>query len=442
MSRLVYESEVIEASEENPSIDKQAWLNNLYVFEKLTQRFGTNVFLLGSKSGRFTGTIDDMALLEWNGSNLQGFDFGRKGGGKSVGAKNFDNQITFMYGKPSITFDRAGEYLSHAQPVKDAFSIQRLHAFGLQPLGYGEKQVNISPFFLGNEDITKWSIDLLDFYAIHPRALAKELIEKILGISADTESDASKWDAARRYLSEALNEEPRNFKQLAEYVQDINSQLSDSRKSVVLERKLEQLVENEYVSPKHRLKLKDLIMKRKVINIVTSLKMSKNIPLQIYEGIIHYWLYQWKKNEEIPQTSIISEEHNLVSNKGGEKNFTKEIYAQIATKERKISNIYYKITQLPQTIPDEELSMSDFMITTRPRDPKNCDVFRWINEDEKIKERVMNLRWDDESPTKQHGIVTPETFTPFEPMPCWSQYHKEVKQIWLVKPFKRKRIAF
>src|SRR3990167_3360280 len=84
--RLFYESEVKEQAELNPVFDENAWLNNLYVFQKLVDKTGSNVLLLGSKSGKFTGEFEDLAYFEWNGGNLQGFHFGRKGSGKNDGA--------------------------------------------------------------------------------------------------------------------------------------------------------------------------------------------------------------------------------------------------------------------------------------------------------------------------------------------------------------------
>ena len=180
------------------------------------------------------------------------------------------------------------------------------------------------------------------------------------------------------------------------------------------------------------------------LNFVTSLKMSKFIPLQVYEGFLHYIINQWKKADEIPQVAVISDEHDLVASRSSEKNFLKEIYQKIATKERKLSNIYYKITQLPDLIDEKELQQADFMLTTKPRSASYAEVFKWINEDEQIRKEVMTLRWDDTpGALKEHMMVTNNSCLRYSSFPSWSQYHKEKKQIWLVKrPLKDTGIAF
>ena len=443
---MLYESDILDDREETPSaFNQDNWLNNLYVFEKLTDKIGANVILLGSKSGRFTGEFDDLAYYEWDGGNLQCFHFGRKGSGKSVGAMQFANQMNFIYGKPILAFDRAGEYLSHNQELKDPLALRNLAAFGLKPLGFGDRHYNFSAVFLGNDDVDKWGLDLTDFFLLKPDIQAKDVIEKMVDISGDNESDMSKYDAARRYLDQALNMKPRTFEELFQYVQEINESLQqESRKSKLLEANLLKILNNGYVTPKHKINFKDKFKKGMFLNFVTSLKMSKFIPLQVYEGFLHYIINQWKKADEIPQVAVISDEHDLVASRSSEKNFLKEIYQKIATKERKLSNIYYKITQLPDLIDEKELQQADFMLTTKPRSASYAEVFKWINEDEQIRKEVMTLRWDDTpGALKEHMKVTNNSCLRYSSFPSWSQYHKEKKQIWLVKrPLKDTGIAF
>ena len=440
--RLFYESEVKEQAERNPVFDENAWLNNLYVFQKLVDKTGSNVLLLGSKSGKFTGEFDDLAYFEWNGGNLQGFHFGRKGSGKSVGAMLIASQLYWIYKRPLLVFDRFGEYISQQKPLSEPHAVRNLKALGLKPLGFGDRQYNVSPAFLDNEDAKQLTHDLLDFLALTPSITARALILQIIGISPDSDSDASKYDAAIRQIDQALLENPRSFQQLEDAVTEINEGLERNRKSILLQTNLKNLIAYNYVSPKHRVDFKKLFQQQKFINYISSLRVGGFIPLQVYEALQHYQIANWRKTGEIEQVAVFSEEHDLVSREGTDKTILKDVYEKVATKERKLSNIYYKITQLPALIPNKELQQADFMLTSRPRDARFAEVFKWINEDENIKKQVMELQWDDSSPVKQHKIVTAETSLNYYPGAGFGQFHQEQKNILIHKPKKRQAVAW
>lgn len=433
--KLFYESEIQDAAEANPNVfNEAAWLNNLYVFQNLVDKIGSNVILLGSKSGKFTGEYDDLAYYEWNGGNLQGFHFGRKGSGKSVGAMFIAAQLFWIYKRPLLVFDRFGEYMTQTAPLTEPNAIKNLASFGLKPLGFGDKQKNVSPAYLDNEDATQFLHDLPDLQAIKPTITARSLILQLLGISPDSDSDASKYDAAIRQVDQALLENPRWFSDLEQNVTTINDALERNRKSILLQTNLRNLLAYNYVGARKRFDFKKAFQNHSFINYLSSLRVSGFIPLQVYEALQHYQIAYWRKHEEIEQTAVFSEEHDLVSREGTDKTILKDVYEKVATKERKLSNIYYKITQLPALIPNKELQQADFMLTTRPRDARFAEVFKWINEDENIRKDTMFLKWDDSSPIKQHKLVTAESSLNFYFGPSWGQFHKEKKNILIQKP--------
>jgi len=421
--------------EENVLLDSNAnnaELNNLYFLHNLADKTGGNPIPLGSKSGAFLGTYDDLAYYIWDGTNLQFFDFSRKGGGKSVRGKNFAYWLNKFYGVPVLAFDRQAENLNAVFPATHPIGVKNLKAFGIEPDGLKKKFVGLMPARLAIKDretseykdeypnTRVWGLDWLDFQQL-PHTVALQAYEQMLDIEAFTETSKDKYNAALNVLELVLNDnKPRDSHEILELVVEYNETLSESRKTILLERKIKSAIAGQALDADYSVNFKDLVKQGKWINVITSLKAATDNYLQIYEVFLHYLFYFWRREGKIPPILYISEEHDLVSGRGTEKNPLKETYEHTGTKDRKAGNLYYKITQNPDRIPYIEIEQADAIILTRPRDPDFAKLLKAINEDVFTVEAAKHLNWNDSVKVQQCGLATAKTFTRYYPFyaPC------------------------
>src|SRR3990167_1581258 len=215
--RFYYEAEVSDDFEAGKYSAQQtnAIQNNLRFYEKAADKLGMkNPIWLGSKSGKFLPNYEDLVFYDWRGFNLQGADFGRHGSGKTSRATLLTMQFNFFVrvngdrGLPCVVFDRkGGEHLANHEALKPQYA-KPLRNLNLIPFGTEARQMNVMPSFLegetqyGREKIQRFKMSYADFENAPD---GDDLLDRALGIEeTSTESEAKKYDAARRIKSEAV----------------------------------------------------------------------------------------------------------------------------------------------------------------------------------------------------------------------------------------------
>ena len=435
--RLIYGSEVYNNFEAGKYTLKQAHAiqHNLGFFEKAMDKLGyKNPLWLGSRSGKFLPNYADAFFWDWNGLNMQGADFGMHGSGKTSRATLLMMQFNFFVrtegelGLPCLIFDRkGGEHLSNHEPLANYLS-KPLKNLNLIPFGTGARQVNVTPAFLtgethyGREKIIPFKMSFADF--LHASE-GDDWLDRALGIEeTTTESEAKKYDAARRVKSDAIalckfvNEKkgiPLTFSLFKWAIEKTNEKLGEQRKSIALESKLRGFLRRGFFGDNMPMNFLEFIKQGKIINYISSTRLALNHALQVNEFTLHARLFEERKARQIKQVFVFSDEHDLISEAGATDNLLKGTWEMIAGKERWASNAYLKSTQFPNSIPLNERKELDWYITSR-LDAKTIKALEPVNNSEAVLHRIEYLHYP-RTGLKQCALVTKDSIDTFYQAP-------------------------
>lgn len=426
------------------SIDGDNQSKNLHAFDGVVTRLGS-CLILGSKSGRFTGKLDDLEVMPFQGGGLRILIFGQKGDGKSFFEASLFQQLNAFYGYPVLLNDLRNDFvrLKQAEFVKPQIA-GFLHKMRFAPQGFPNSRVVVPAPRWSNqfEEVGGfcWRLEYSDVRQIRDVFDRKTFLYSMLGIEADTESNRDRWQAAQSFLDQVVTKDGDYLETFAEVYEKLEeiygeyaSKKQDRALSVALIRQIEETIQRQEAYGGQAFDFYQALRKKQIVTLQGSVGAGMKSPVfQSYFSYPYFLVQQWRRDNEVPRVCNVYEERDAIVRRS-DRSLLARLSELNATKGRDLENVDIFTLQDPTNLDSTEMQQFDYVFLTRPNDRRVIDLVRMRNNDERLVDALKVLRKNREPP-HEWLWVSASGFGKFTPMPPFCPPKQEKKNVFFQRP--------
>lgn len=464
---FVEESELLDYQEEQEltlghSTDLYGTISERDVYARAMDKYGyTFPVILGSRSGKYTGQLDDLAFLDWSGNKKRVGISSRTGGGKSVLAMWIAQQLKYIYRLPFVGVDRFGEYYSQKQPLEGSH-VWKLKRLGLTPRGFGNSCTYLKPAFLFTPGFDKsdylFGVDVDTIKQnINNEMEIRMITEQLLGIEEGTSSQDERYMASRELLVEKFTKEHCNsFKEVQASLQSDMDRILDAQSgrkggyyeklsfSPALKRKVDSslysgtighgatlpetedyscLESHQVISPRFA----DYLKEGKSLMLQTTITgAAKMRAVEAIEALMISSLINAMNNKSIGKVCYLNEEARVAVPAGTEVSLLKTAYVNWAELGRKVGGFLIDVSQSLSKLDSAIVRETDCFLTTRITNRKDLRKMEEKGIDPAITNEVVSqLPYSFKWPVKPWVMCDDDGWLTFYPYPSMGAFHQE-----------------